>query len=155
MQSPLREAAEYARPNPLVLGVINGVLKVVAAADEEKPFRQSLLPVRAAELAVSVIQCNDAPARKLLLGDHPRMRLLEFLEQMIITIIEEAIGLVKKRCRSTIHGKSLTPASASRRRWRPDLLRPKSVNLPRVIYANRGRSCQGHGVGPGDGNAAN
>jgi len=96
MQSPLREAAEYARPNPLVSGVINGALKVVAAADEEKPFRQSLLPVRAAELAVSVIQCNDAPARKLLLGDHPRMRLLEFLEQAIITIIEEAIGLVKR-----------------------------------------------------------
>jgi hypothetical protein len=96
MQSPLREAAEYARPNPLVSGVINGALKVVAAADEEKPFTQSLLPVRAAELAVSVIQCNDAPARKLLLGDHPRMRLLEFLEQAIITIIEEAIGLVKK-----------------------------------------------------------
>ena len=96
MQNPLREAAEYARPNPLVSGVINGALKVVAAADEEKPFTQSLLPVRAAELAVSVIQCNDAPARKLLLGDHPRMRLLEFIEQAIITIIEEAIGLVKK-----------------------------------------------------------
>ena len=52
--------------------------------------------MRAAELAVSVIQCNDAPARKLLLGDHPRMRLLEFLEQAIITIIEEAIELAKK-----------------------------------------------------------
>ena len=96
MQTPLREAAEYARPNPLVSGVINGALKVVAAADEEKPFTGSLLPVRAAELAVSVIQCNDAPARKLLLGDHPRMRLLEFLEQAIITIIEEALGLVTK-----------------------------------------------------------
>jgi hypothetical protein len=96
MQSPLREAAEYARPNPLVSGVINRALKVVAAVDEEKPFRRPLLPMRAAELAVSVIQCNDAPARKLLLGDHPRMRLLEFLEQAIITIIEEAIGLVKR-----------------------------------------------------------
>jgi hypothetical protein len=96
MQNPLREAAEYARANPLVSEVINRALKVVAAADEETPFRQSLLPVRAAELAVSVIQCNDAPARKLLLGDHPRMRLLEFLEQAIITIIEEAIGLAKK-----------------------------------------------------------
>ena len=52
--------------------------------------------MRAAELAVSVIQCNDAPARRLLLGDHPRMRLLEFLEQAIITIIEKAIGLAKK-----------------------------------------------------------
>ena len=96
MQTPLREAAEYARPNPLVSGVINQALKVVTVADEEKPFRRSLLPVRAAELAVSVIQCNDAPARKLLLGDHPRMRLLECLEQAIITIIDEAIGLVKK-----------------------------------------------------------
>ena len=96
MQTPLREAAEYARPNPLVSGVINQALKVVTVADEEKPFRRSLLPVRAAELAVSVIQCNDAPARKLLLGDHPRMRLLEFLEQAIITSIEEAIGLVKR-----------------------------------------------------------
>ena len=46
-------------------------------------------------MAVSVIQCNDAPARKLLLGDYPRMRLLESLEQAIITIIEEAIGLAK------------------------------------------------------------
>ena len=44
---------------------------------------------------MSVIQCNDAPARKLLLGDYPRMRLLESLEQAIITIIEEAIGLAK------------------------------------------------------------
>jgi hypothetical protein len=96
IRGPLREAAEYVRPNPLVTEVIDRALKVVAAADEEKPFRRSLLPVRAAELAVSVIQCNDAPARKLLLGDHPRMRLLEFLEQAIITIIEEAIGLVKR-----------------------------------------------------------
>ena len=45
---------------------------------------------------MSVIQCNDAPARKLLLGDYPRMRLLESLEQAIITIIEEAIGLAKR-----------------------------------------------------------
>jgi len=96
MQGPLREAAEYVRPNPLVTEVIDRALTVVAAADEEKPFRRSLLPVRAAELAVSVIQCNDAPARKLLLGDHPRMRLLECLEQAIITIIEEAIGLAKR-----------------------------------------------------------
>jgi len=49
--------------------------------------------VRAGQLAVSVIQCNDAPARKLLLGDHPR---LECLEQTIITIIEEVIRLVKR-----------------------------------------------------------
>jgi hypothetical protein len=49
-------------------------------------------PFRTAQLAVSVIQCNDAPARRLLLGERPRMRLLEFLEQAIITVIEEAIG---------------------------------------------------------------
>jgi hypothetical protein len=61
MKISLREAAEYAHPNPLVSGVINCALKVVAAEDEEKPFRRSLLPVRAAELAVTVIQCNDAP----------------------------------------------------------------------------------------------
>jgi hypothetical protein len=41
---------------------------------------------------VSVIQCIAAPARRLLLGDRPLMRLLEFLEEAIITIIEEAIG---------------------------------------------------------------
>jgi len=96
IEGPLREAAEYARPNPLVSEVINCALKVVATADHEKPFRWALLPVRTGELAVSVIHCNDAPARKLLLGDHPRMRLLEFLELAIITIIEEAIGLVKR-----------------------------------------------------------
>jgi hypothetical protein len=96
MRGPLREAAEYARPNPLVTKVISRALKVVATADNEKPFQRALLPVRAGELAVSVIQCNDAPARKLLLGDRPRMRLLDYLEQAIITIIEEAIGLVEK-----------------------------------------------------------
>jgi hypothetical protein len=96
IRGPLGEAAEYASRNPLVTEVINCALKLVAGADEEKPFKRSLLTVRAAELAVSVIQCNDAPARKLLLGDHPRMRLLEFLEQAIITIIEEAIRLVKR-----------------------------------------------------------
>jgi hypothetical protein len=96
MRDPLREAAEYARPNPLVTKVINRALKVVATADHEKPFQRALLPVRAGELAVSVIQCNDAPARKLLLGDRPRMRLLECLEQAIITIIEEAIGVASK-----------------------------------------------------------
>jgi hypothetical protein len=92
----LREAAEYVGPNPLLTEVINRALKVVTAADHQKPFSRALLPVRAGELAVTVIQCNDAPARKLLLGDRPRMRLLEFLEQAIITIIEEAIGLVKR-----------------------------------------------------------
>jgi hypothetical protein len=76
--------------------VINRALKVVATADHEKPFQQALLPVRAGELTVSVIHCNDAPARKLLLGDRPRMRLLEGLEQAIITIIEEPLGLVTK-----------------------------------------------------------
>jgi hypothetical protein len=51
----LREAAEYARPNPLVAEVITRSLKVVAAADDEKSFSRSLLPVRAGELAVGVI----------------------------------------------------------------------------------------------------
>ena len=96
MRNPLREAAEYARPNPLVTEVIDRALKVVATADHEKPFQRALLPVRTSELAVSVIHCNDAPARKLLLGDRPRMRLLEFLELAIITIIEAPIGLVKR-----------------------------------------------------------
>jgi len=96
MRGPLHEAVEYARPNPLVTEVINRALKVVATADPEKPFQRALLPVRAGELTVSVIHCNDAPARKLLLGDRPRMRLLEGLEQAIITIIEEALGLVTK-----------------------------------------------------------
>jgi hypothetical protein len=96
MRDPLCEAAEYAKPNPLVTEVISRALRVVATADHEKPFQRALLPVRAGELAVSVIHCNDAPARKLLLGDRPRMRLLEYLEQAIITIIEEAIGRVNK-----------------------------------------------------------
>jgi hypothetical protein len=92
----LREAAVYVGPNPLLTEVINRALKVVTAADHQKPFSRALLPVRAGELAVTVIQCNDAPARRLLLGEHPRMRFLELLEQAIITIIEEAIGLVKR-----------------------------------------------------------
>lgn len=92
IRGPLREAAEYAPTNPLVAAVMNCAQKLVASADEEQPARQAQLPFRTAQLAVSVIHCNDAPARRLLLGDRPRMRLLEFLEEAIITIIEEAIG---------------------------------------------------------------
>ena len=66
--------------------MINRALKVVATADHEKPFQQALLPVRAGELTVSVIHCNDAPARKLLLGDRPRMRLLEGLDDIGLTL---------------------------------------------------------------------
>jgi hypothetical protein len=56
-------------------------------SDDGQPARQAQLPFRTAQLAVGVIQCNDAPARRLLLGDRSRMRLLEFLEEAIITII--------------------------------------------------------------------
>jgi hypothetical protein len=87
----LREAAEYAR-NPLVFAVMDCAQKLVDCADDGQAAWQAQLPMRTAELAVSVIHCNDAPARRLLLGDRPRMRLLEFLEEAIITIIEEAIG---------------------------------------------------------------
>jgi hypothetical protein len=139
MQGPLREAAEYARPNPLVTEVISRALKVVAAADDAKPCKRALLPARAGQLAVSVIQCNDAPARKLLLGDRPRMRRLECLEQTIITIIEEVIRLVKDRRPSTTHGRFSTPASVSRSRSRTALFRLKSAILRRGIRASGGR----------------
>jgi hypothetical protein len=72
--------------------VIDGAQKLVACADDGQPGQLAQLPFRTAQLAVSVIQCNDARARRLLLGERPRMRLLEFLEEAIITIIEEAIG---------------------------------------------------------------
>jgi hypothetical protein len=86
-RGPLREAAECAATSALVAAVIDCAQKLVACADDGQPARQAQLPFRTAQLAVSVIQCNDAPARRLLLGDRPRMRLLEFLEEAIITII--------------------------------------------------------------------
>jgi hypothetical protein len=96
LRGSLCEAAEYAATNPLVAAVIDCAQKLVASADDVQPARQAQLPFRTAQLAVSVIQCNDAPARRLLLGDRPRMRLLEFLEEAVITIIEEAIGPVRR-----------------------------------------------------------
>jgi hypothetical protein len=95
LRGPLREAAEYAATNPLVAAVIDCAQKLVAA-DDGPPARQAQLPFRTAQLAVSVIQCNDAPARRLLLGERPRMRVLEFLEEALITIIEEAIGPLRR-----------------------------------------------------------
>jgi hypothetical protein len=95
LRGQLREGAECAATNPLVAAVIDCAQKLVACADDEQPARQAQLPFRTAQLAVSVIQCNDAPARRLLLGARPRMRLLEFLEEAIITIIEEAIGRMR------------------------------------------------------------
>ena len=92
IRCPLREAAEYAPTNPLVAAVMDCAQKLVACADDEQAARQAQLPFRTAELVVSVIHCNDEPSRRLLLGDRPRMRRLEFLEEAIITIIEEAIG---------------------------------------------------------------
>ena len=92
LQSSLREVAQYGLTNPLVTAVMECAQKLVVFADDGQAAGQAQLPFRAAQLAVSVIQCNDAPARRLPLGERPRMRLLEFLEQAIITIIEEAIG---------------------------------------------------------------
>jgi hypothetical protein len=92
LQSSLREIAQYGPTNPFVTAVMECAQKLVVRADDGQAAGQAQLPFRAAQLAVSVIQCNDAPARRLLLGERPRMRLLEFLEQAIITIIEEAIG---------------------------------------------------------------
>jgi hypothetical protein len=92
LRGALREYAEYGLANPFVAAVMNCAQKLVVCADDEQAAAQAQLPFRAAQLAVSVIQCNDAPARRLLLGERPRMRLLEFLEEAIITIIEEAIG---------------------------------------------------------------
>jgi hypothetical protein len=92
LRAALREAADYGPTNPFVAAVMECAQKLVDCADQDEPARHAQLPFRTAELAVSVIHCNDAPARRLLLGDRPRMRLLEFLEKAIVTIIEEAIG---------------------------------------------------------------
>lgn len=92
LRGPLREAAEYGPTNPFVTAVMECAQRLVVCAVDGQAAGQVQLPLRAAQLAVSVIQCNDAPARRLLLGKRPRMRLLEFLEEAIITIIEEAIG---------------------------------------------------------------
>jgi hypothetical protein len=92
LRAALREATEYGPTNPFVTAVMECTQKLVVCADDGHAAGQAQLPFRAAQLAVSVIQCNDAPARRLLLGERPRMRLLEFLEEAIITIVEEAIG---------------------------------------------------------------
>jgi hypothetical protein len=92
IRGSLSEAAEFAMTNPLLGAVLDCAQKLVACADEQQPKRNEQLSFRTTELAVSVIQCNDASARRLLLGQYPRMRLLEFLEKAIITVIEEAIG---------------------------------------------------------------
>jgi hypothetical protein len=87
----LREA-EFAATNPLLAAVIDCTQRLIASADDARAAGQAQLQLRTIELAVSVIHCNHAPARRLTLGDRPRMRLLEFLEEAVITIIEEAIG---------------------------------------------------------------
>jgi hypothetical protein len=92
LRSSLREVAQYGLTNPFITAVMECAQKLLVCADDG----QAQLPFRAAQLAVSVIQCNDAPARRLLLGERPRMRLLEFLEEAIITIIEEAIGPARR-----------------------------------------------------------
>jgi hypothetical protein len=92
LRAALREATEYGPTNPFVTAVMECAQKLVVCADDGQAAGQAQLPFRAAQLAVSVIHCNDAPARRLLLGERPRMRLLELLEEAIITIIEEAIG---------------------------------------------------------------
>jgi hypothetical protein len=92
LRGSLRETAGYDPTNPFISAVMECAQKLVVCADDGQAAGHAQLPLRAAQLAVSVIQCNDAPARRLLLGERPRMRLLEFLEEAIITIIEEAIG---------------------------------------------------------------
>ena len=87
LRGPLREAAEYGPTNPFISAVMECAQKLVVCADDGQTDGHAQLPLRAAQLAVSVIQCNDAPARRLLLGERPRMRLLEFLEEAIITIM--------------------------------------------------------------------
>jgi hypothetical protein len=96
LRGPLREAAEYGPANPFISAVMECAQKLVVCADDGQAAGHAQLPLRAAQLAVSVIQCNDAPARRLLLGERPRMRLLEFLEEAVITIIEEAIGQARQ-----------------------------------------------------------
>ena len=88
----MHAAAECAPANPFVNAVMECAQKLVACVSDGRAAGQAQLSFRTAELAVSVIQCNDAPARRLLLGKRPRMRLLEFLEEVVISIIEEAIG---------------------------------------------------------------
>jgi hypothetical protein len=92
LQAPLHAAAESAPANPFLNAVMECAQKLVVCVNDGRAARQAQLSLRTTQLAVSVIQCNDAPARRLLLGERPRMRLLEFLEQAIISIIEEAIG---------------------------------------------------------------
>jgi hypothetical protein len=95
IRSSLREVAEDGPTNPFVTAVVERAQKLVVCADDEHAAGHAQLPFRISQLAVSVNQCNDAPARRLLLGERPRMRPLEFLEETIITIIEEAIGPVR------------------------------------------------------------
>jgi hypothetical protein len=92
VRAVLREAIECAATNPLVAAVMDCVQRLIACADDVRAAAPAQLALRTIELAVSVIHCNHAPARRLMLGDRPRMRLLEFLEETIITIIEDAIG---------------------------------------------------------------
>jgi hypothetical protein len=92
LRGSLHEAAECGLTNPFVAAVMECAQKLMVCADDGQATGQAQLPFRTAQLAVSVVQCNDAPARRLLLGERPRMRLLEFLEEALITIIEEAIG---------------------------------------------------------------
>jgi hypothetical protein len=94
IRAPLYEARRYVRPNPLVTDVMECALKLVTSADNAECAKR--LSFRTAELAVNVIRCNHPPTRRLLLGERPRMRLVEFVEEAIITIIEEALGLVRK-----------------------------------------------------------
>lgn len=66
IREPLFDAPEYAAANPLVTAVMDCAQSLVACADDGQPGRHAQLPFRTAELAVSVIHCNDAPARRLI-----------------------------------------------------------------------------------------
>ena len=96
VRAALCEVTECAATNPLVAAVMDCVQRLIACADDQRTGAPAQLALRTIELAVSVIHCNHAPARRLMLGNHPRMRLLEFLEEAIITIIEEAIGPARR-----------------------------------------------------------
>jgi hypothetical protein len=69
----LREAVECGATNPLVAAVMDCAQRLIACSGDGQAAGQAQLPLGPIELAVSVIHCNHAPARRLMLGDRLRM----------------------------------------------------------------------------------
>jgi hypothetical protein len=60
LRGPLHEAAEYVPVNPFVTSMMECAQKLVACADDGHAAKQAQMLFHTAQLAVSVIQCNDA-----------------------------------------------------------------------------------------------